>query len=263
MSSYPACKGGAILLAATGLACTEANASPLDSLYVAPAAYYASPDSRLKADHDFGVQLSVGSHLSRQWQAELISEATKFKRDDGTDTYKQVGASLQAIFSPLDELELRPLFIGGAGWLHTSTSNAGSSNRPLLRAGAGLQWDIPNSAWGVRGTAIWRHEFNSSVVTPSAGLNTYIYSLGVSYRFGGRDSRPTEVERSPTTATSPIAASPAPTAKPEPIPAPARNGSAPPVDDQDGDGILDAQDKCPDTPQSAVVDADGCPIRLK
>lgn len=264
MRSYPVLKRSALLLTTMGLACTEANASPFDSLYVVPGVYYASPDSRLAADHDFGVQLSVGTNLSRQWQAELISEATKFKRDDGTDTYKQIGASVQAIFSPLDDLPVRPLLIGGTGWLHTSTSNAGSSNRPLVRAGAGLQWDVPNSAWGVRGMATWRHEFNSSVLSPSSDLNTYIYSLGVSYRFGGlHNPQPTQAERSPTVTASPAVTAPAPAVKPVATPAPARNSSAVSANDLDGDGVLDTQDKCPDTPQVAVVDADGCPIRLK
>ena len=30
--------------------------------------------------------------------------------------------------------------------------------------------------------------------------------------------------------------------------------------DQDGDGVLDGADKCPDTPRGAVVDKNGCPI---
>src|SRR3569623_2079023 len=214
MRSYPILKRSTLLLATMGLTVTEANAGSLDSLYVVPGIYYASPDSRLAADHDFGVQLSIGANLSRQWLAELISEATKFKRDDRSDTYKQLGASIQAVFSPLNDFPVRPLLIGGTGWLHTSTRNADSSNRPLIRAGAGLQWDAPNASWGIRGTATWRHEFNSGVVSPSSDLNTYIYSLGVSYRFGGTHSSPPDQAESSSTAPSAVVPAPASEAKP-------------------------------------------------
>ncbi len=264
MSSYPAFKRGALLFTSFGLICTaEANANPLNSLYVVPAAYYASPDSRLASDHDFGVQLSVGSYLSRQWQAELISEATKFKRDDGTNTYKQAGISAQAIFNPLDDLAVRPIFLGGFGALRTS-SNAGNNIRPIVRAGAGLEWQIPNSPWGVRSTAIWRHEFNSSALSPSKDLNTYIYSLGISYRFGNNYQTPhsAQAERSPTT-TSLAVATPSPVEKPVATSAPVHDSSVASATDQDGDGVPNTQDKCSDTPQIAVADADGCPVRLK
>ena len=43
-------------------------------------------------------------------------------------------------------------------------------------------------------------------------------------------------------------------------PAPAT--MAAPPRDSDGDGVIDARDKCPDTPKGQMVDADGCPLKL-
>ena len=37
-------------------------------------------------------------------------------------------------------------------------------------------------------------------------------------------------------------------------------GAAVPIDDQDGDGVVDAEDLCPDTPPGSTVDQDGCII---
>lgn len=51
------------------------------------------------------------------------------------------------------------------------------------------------------------------------------------------------------------AAAPAPTPAPAPAPAP-----APVVVDSDGDGVPDSQDKCPNTPATHKVDAQGCTI---
>lgn len=48
-------------------------------------------------------------------------------------------------------------------------------------------------------------------------------------------------------------AAPAPTPAPAPAPAPV-------VVDSDGDGVPDSQDKCPNTPATHKVDADGCTI---
>ena len=48
--------------------------------------------------------------------------------------------------------------------------------------------------------------------------------------------------------------------KPTPVPAPAP--VAAPPRDSDGDGVIDARDKCPGTPKGQMVDADGCPLKL-
>jgi OOP family OmpA-OmpF porin len=50
-----------------------------------------------------------------------------------------------------------------------------------------------------------------------------------------------------------------PAAPPPPAPAPA---VAPPAD-SDGDGVPDTLDKCPGTPEGAIVDAVGCPKKLE
>nr|BBJ04629.1 hypothetical protein YBY_24780 [Marinobacter nauticus] len=44
--------------------------------------------------------------------------------------------------------------------------------------------------------------------------------------------------------------------------APRREPVVAPPKDSDGDGVIDELDKCPNTPQGALVDADGCPKEL-
>lgn len=44
--------------------------------------------------------------------------------------------------------------------------------------------------------------------------------------------------------------------------APRREPVIAPPKDSDGDGVIDELDKCPNTPQGALVDADGCPKEL-
>jgi OOP family OmpA-OmpF porin len=46
----------------------------------------------------------------------------------------------------------------------------------------------------------------------------------------------------------------------KPTMVPVECGGAAPVSDSDGDGVVDDQDQCPNTPAGVTVDADGCPL---
>jgi OOP family OmpA-OmpF porin len=71
-------------------------------------------------------------------------------------------------------------------------------------------------------------------------------NLGVAYQFGR-----------PAAPVMAAAAAPPPPPPPAPPPPP-----PPPPADSDGDGVIDANDKCPGTPAGATVDADGCEEEL-
>jgi OOP family OmpA-OmpF porin len=73
-------------------------------------------------------------------------------------------------------------------------------------------------------------------------VNPWIYGLGVGYRFGGAKAAPV------------VAAAPPP---PPPPPAPV---APPPPADSDHDGVIDANDRCPNTVAGAKVDANGCEL---
>jgi OmpA-OmpF porin, OOP family len=57
--------------------------------------------------------------------------------------------------------------------------------------------------------------------------NNFVYSAGITYQFGGPG-------KTPLAATEPL--------------------------DSDGDGVLDGEDQCPDTPRGMAVDSSGCPL---
>lgn len=76
--------------------------------------------------------------------------------------------------------------------------------------------------------------------------NLWSLNLGVAYLFG-RPAAPVVAAAAPPP--------PAPEAAPPPPP-------PPPPADSDGDGVIDANDKCPGTPAGAKVDAEGCEEEL-
>ncbi len=122
--------------------------------------------------------------------------------------------------------------------------------RPYLAFGVGDQEREADGAEGVRDTLInlgagakrrlgtnW--EFRTDVRAFNSLDEEYTdiaLNLGISYLFGAKPVKRT--------------------------PAPAPVAAVTPEGDSDGDGVLDSQDKCPDTPRQYKVDADGCPAKL-
>lgn len=84
----------------------------------------------------------------------------------------------------------------------------------------------------------WRRDYDGSSQPVHSSYSDFIYTLGVSFDFGGR--------------------APAPVRAPEPAPEPKK--APPPNPDLDGDGVLNERDKCPNTRPGAVVDLDGCEV---
>ncbi|MFO1402174.1 MAG: OmpW family outer membrane protein [Steroidobacteraceae bacterium] len=80
----------------------------------------------------------------------------------------------------------------------------------------------------------------AKVLTES--IDPWLYGIGFGYRFGG--------------GAAPPPPAPAPVAPPAPPPV----AAAPPPPDSDGDGVIDANDRCPGTPAGAKVDANGCEL---
>lgn len=89
----------------------------------------------------------------------------------------------------------------------------------------------------------WMGKFEAMMVNPGGSLDEdYILGVSIAYVFGSRNERPTPAP----------AARPTPTATPAPQP-------AQPID-SDGDGVVDANDACPNTNRNLAVDARGCVI---
>lgn len=89
----------------------------------------------------------------------------------------------------------------------------------------------------------WMGKFEAMMVNPGGSLDEdYILGASIAYVFGSRNERPT----------------PAPAARPTPAATPAPQPAQP--IDGDGDGVVDANDACPNTNRNLAVDARGCVI---
>lgn len=131
---------------------------------------------------------------------------------------------------------LRPYLAAGVGYLsHRNINHEGDDLSTSL--GLGLQGKIANH-WSARAQILWRGDNDGASIRGRSGYSDWIYSIGLSFDFGGR------------------AVAPAPVAATQPPPPP----PPPPNPDLDGDGVPNERDKCPNTRPGAVVDLDGCEV---
>jgi OOP family OmpA-OmpF porin len=130
---------------------------------------------------------------------------------------------------------LRPYVAFGLGYLsYRNVGSEGDSFAPGI--GVGLQGKLAKH-WSMRAQLYFRGTDEND---PWGGSSTYvdtIYSIGLSFDFGGKEPPPAPRK-----------------AEPPPPPPP------PPNPDLDGDGVLNERDKCPNTRPGAVVDLDGCEV---
>jgi OOP family OmpA-OmpF porin len=256
-------------LGALGLICnTPAFAWPF---YFEPATYYSIPDSERNAGKNYGFQLTTGYLFSDHLSFEALSESSRYRLDNSIGSIRAYGASFQGVYTLLPNLELSPIAIGGAGWLHTDTTKS-NFDSAVARGGLGLRWQIPDSNFGVRTDAIVRHDFDSKA------YNDYIFSVGLTYRMGNPTYHDPKLQTSAVPVAADVVLEPfigegqasgavlVPANKSGPVENTFHGTLSKGVasaNDSDGDGVDDQHDKCPDTPPNAVVDSDGCIIYMK
>jgi OOP family OmpA-OmpF porin len=151
------------------------------------------------------------------------------------DQWKLSNTGLMARYH-FGDRALRPFIAAGLGYQkHRSVLDEDKNLTQSL--GLGLQGKLAKH-WSARAQVLWRRDLDGSSIPGRSGFSDWIYSIGMSFDFGG------------TTPPPP----PPPAAAPPPPPPP------PPNPDLDGDGVPNERDKCPNTRPGAVVDLDGCEV---
>jgi OOP family OmpA-OmpF porin len=201
-------------------------------------------DDRNTSDNDMLWGVGFGRFFGNNFSLDL-----EYDEFDGTyadyaaavpgatyDSWKLSHVGLMARYH-FGQSAVRPYLVGGLGYLrHRNILDEGGAVAPSL--GAGLQGKIAKHA-SVRAQVLWRHDADNDSLSPNIhSFDDIIYSLGLSFDFGGKEPPPP----------------PPPPAAPPPPPPP------PPNPDLDGDGVPNERDKCPNTRPGAVVDLDGCEV---
>ncbi|MEL6948715.1 MAG: OmpA family protein [Pseudomonadota bacterium] len=227
---------------------------------------YVSPDEAANnfihdadENHDSGWQVTLGRQFTEHWFAELnyadLGEAGITNRNpaiaaafpDAAISYKV--PSLMAGYRLRTDKRVRPFGKVGLSTIRNSGSGApipfDKQSSIQLAFGAGVDVDLGDSPWFVRGTVDWYDR------------DAWFAGISVGWQFGERD-RSSPLAALPVDSdgdgvyddTDQCPGTPAGTAVDA-------TGCALPVD-RDGDGVNDEADACPNTPAGTVVDEKGC-----
>lgn len=229
---------------------------------------HISPDGGARdAEEGFGAQLLFGWELGRYFNAELATHFLTledserapdlldfFRGDDGRGSTSRLGLGGDLLWVPREGWS--PFLLAGVGAAYNKGDPNDKSGVDLfMNFGVGVL-SGPLGSYGLRLRAEWRHVRDGYVDKPR---DKYLF-VGINFPLrssGGTSSSPSPAGRNPPPA-------PRGTSTPAPVTPPAVVAEAPPalpplpqVDD-DGDGIFNAQDRCPATLMGLRVDQYGC-----
>lgn len=221
-----------MMYCALGLAAMSATqASEVGRWYVAPqVGGVIVDDDRGLDDGDRLFGIAIGKHLSRSWSVEMNLNGAKI---DGYDPY---AASMDVLRVFRRDQSLSPVLTFGVGAIRNDLEFGRDNTDAMAQAGVGLLWTLGENRRGT-GAFSLRPEIKARW-QDAGGQNyvDYIGTLGFQFSFG----------------TAPVTTSTA--SNPEP----AQVVVASAVVDGDGDGVVDAGDRCLGTSRGVAVDEKGC-----
>jgi len=212
----------------------NAEAAGSGNWYLSPSLFYVIADDDRRADDDLGFQIGVGKVLNQRWNIEFSGVFDNLDFETGNGKYQQRGILADGLYMFNREPAMQPFALVGLGALRTKA--AGDSNvNPLINIGAGIMFPLSDNGVSLRGDIRHRWDFDDETVNGEDRFNDWLVSIGIAIPFGGTTK---SVE---------------PSAAPMSEEVSSNSGS-----DADNDGVLDGDDKCPNTAANASVDANGC-----
>ena len=222
-----------VMLLATGSLQAEIKSGAI-SLNPSVGGYVFEGDQDLESSLLYG--LGLGYHLTKNWAVEGIFNYVNTETDPGGADVDGYLYRLEGLFHFLPDNRLVPFVAAGLGGITLDPAGGTKDSDFLANYGGGVKYFI-NEMIAIRGDI--RH-----VIPFDDVQNNLAVTLGLSFLFGGEKRAPAAVKTE--------------AAKRE-VAAEAQVATAQVQLDSDGDGVLDAADKCPNTPKGVAVDEYGCP----
>jgi OOP family OmpA-OmpF porin len=196
-------------------------------------------------DDDLTYGLGLGYNFTQNWGVEgnfnYVNTDSNADSSDGENVEAYL-YRLDAVYHFMPEKKLVPYVAAGVGAISIRGDIDNKGSDPFLNFGAGVKYFVTENL-ALRGDI-------REIITDDSN-NNLIYTVGLTYLFGGEKKAAPEPEPVAPQPKAPEPVVPQPKA-PEPVtPKPA---------DSDGDGVNDNMDKCPDTPKGVAVNIAGCPL---
>lgn len=204
--------------------------------YFSPMIAFTVDEKDRNSDVGLGWYLGAGKTLNKYWNAEFGSYYSRFNDKVGASgaLWSELGFKLDGQFFYSREKSFSPYFGFGGGVQRTKLLSTNvEDTQPMVDAGLGfVSWfDVVGTDVGLRADARYRWAFLDQVedATGINSLNEPIIKIGLVIPVGPKAAAAAAVV------------------------------AAAKVVDTDGDGVPDAQDRCPGSARGVVVDANGCP----
>ncbi|MDP3859293.1 MAG: OmpA family protein [Stagnimonas sp.] len=210
--------------------------------YLSPMFAYTFEDADRASDAGLGFAISGGKVLNKYWNTELVGFWQRYDNTPGGSDWTDFGAKIDGLFFYSRNRAFSPYFGVGAGVQHTTLKGAGgaSDTEPMVDAGLGFfkYFNVGSSHdLAIRADLRYRWAGLDNIKTAAPGTDDLaepVLKVGLVVPFGprpGAGSSTSATDGKPTTAK---------------------------ILDSDGDGIADANDRCPGSAKGAPVDAYGC-----
>ncbi|HZF71550.1 OmpA family protein [Sulfuricurvum sp.] len=217
---------------------------------VSPMAGYVFPSSQRLENHAaYGAEFQyngLDSLLKPELSVFWSDADYEYIKPHATDIWR---TAINGVYNFTTVNSITPFAKAGLGYEHINDRGNGTENLnhngAFVDAGAGIKVAITDQI-ALKLEAIELLKSNHFDWD-----NSLLLMAGLNFAFGekAQPAAPVTETPEPDTASAP---------KPAPTPAPKPVVEAPM--DSDGDGVFDAEDKCPNTPQGFKVDSDGCPL---
>lgn len=229
-----------------------------DRVYIAPNVGFLFADSGRDSDNGAIFGLGVGRFFTPNLSVDLEVKHNNLDQDRLPGQFENISAGLMARYH-FGELGdgFRPYVGFGGGVIRHNAGSGGCVNLPvnirctrdvytgdvgsngMLNLALGVGRSV-NERVSFRGEVGYRYDMDDESVKNVEDFSDFTASVGLTIALGPARSAP-PMERM---------------VEPAPEPAPAVD------DDTDRDGVMNIDDKCPDSQAGQAVGPDGCPVRV-
>ena len=219
---------GATLALATGAAFAGDNNYD-DRWHITPYFSYVKPDSDKNANSDLALGLGIGRFVRENISLDLEIDTVSLDLQAGGGSLKQKVATLMGRYYFGNQQGLNPYLGLGVGALRNSKPY--QYNATLNLAG-GIAKNVTDNVT-LKTEVRYRMENTDNVTTSENTFGDWLFNAGLSVALGEAKEQSTKtnlIDQAPQT-------------------------------DSDGDGVSDANDRCPRTPAGTRVDAYGCAVK--
>ncbi len=210
-------------------------------------------------DNGFGIDYSIGTALSEKWDLGLNGFSGNHDITDGPYHHQIKGLTLDAARVFNRNARVSPYILFGAGVVDQFRPSR-PDKEVVAKLGVGLLGDLVEFDNGNKLQLKGDVGGRGSV---GRGIIDVVATLGLQLAFGGEKVEPTPPPPPPPP-PRPVAPPAPPPAPPAPAPRPfVPPPPPPPPADTDKDGVIDASDRCPNTPAGDKVDSVGCSLTIR